>query len=529
MAIILRPYQLAAIRYIHAELARHRSTILVLPTGCGKTVVFCDVIQRYVQDGQRVLVLAHRKELIEQAAAKLGQVGLIHVAIEKGRHRSNGEPVVVASVQTLRGERLEAMPRDAFGLIVVDECHRTMAKGHRAILDHFEAAKVLGVTATPDRLDGKALGQVFDSVAYQYSIQDAIRAGYLAPIRSRRVHVQGLDLARIRTRAGDLHAAELAEALMVEQTLHRVAAPLVELAGDRPTVVFAVDVAHAEAMAEVINRYRPDSARWLSGKTSDRTRCQTLDAYHAGEFQFLVNCALLTEGWDAPAVSCVAIARPTKSRALYAQMVGRGTRLHPGKADLLVLDFVGNTGKHRLISTADVLAGRVVEDEDVAQAAEFLAGADDDIDDLDALDMAETFLFAEKRQAKVLAVARFVAEEIDPFLPPPPDARVWTHDSPTNGQLTFGAWVNNPASDKQLAVLHKHGLKPPPNLTAGQASEVISRIIARDQSGLSTFKQIRFLRRHHYDEPERLTKSEARKAISRVIAGHRGRARRTAR
>ncbi len=509
MTFELRPYQHNALRRVHMALRTQRSTLLVLPTGCGKTIVFCEVIKDFVRRGHRALVLAHRGELLDQAVAKLIQAGMSDVAIEKGRRRTDGEAVVVASVQTMRGRRLQEFKPDAFGLIVADESHHVVSKGFRAILDYFAPAKVLGVTATPDRLDGKALGSVFETLAYDYSIQQAIRDGYLVPIRSQRVRVEGLDLRRVRTTAGDLNPRDLAEVLTAEKNLHEVAAPLVELAGTRKTVVFTVDVAHTEALAEVINRYRPGAAQWLSGRVSDGRRRDVLDAFRRGEFQFLANCALLTEGWDEPDLSCVAVARPTKSRALYAQMVGRGTRLYPHKRDLLVLDFVGNASNHRLISTTDVLAGEVVEDDDVAHAAELLAGVDSDLDDLDILDMAETFLAADRARdrarVKVTAVAHFLVQEVNPFLPVASPS-----DEP---------WAKNPASSKQLAILERNGLTPPDNLSAGDASAIIGAIIDRRERGLCTFKQVRFLHRHGYKNTALLSKYEASKTISRVIRG----------
>lgn len=498
----LRPYQLQAVGRIHAELVDNRSTLLVLPTGCGKTIVFCDVIKHYIERGERALVLAHRDELLSQAASKLLSYGVSDIAVEKAKQRAHGQSVVVASVQTLRGARLSRFAgENRFGLIVVDESHHATAKQYRTILDHFASAKVLGVTATPDRLDGQALGQVFESVAYQYAIKDAIRDGFLVPIRSKRVRVEGLDLRKVRTTAGDLNQGDLAEVLTAEKNLHEVAAPLVELAGARKTVVFTANVAHAEALAEVINRYRPDAARWLSGKLSDEKRKAILAAYRRGEFQFLANCALLTEGWDEPAVSCVALTRPTKSRALYAQMIGRGTRLHPGKKDLLVLDFTGNAGKHRLITTADVLAGKRIDDELVERARQI--ALESGVDDLEALEMAQASLFDDRNREHVTAVARFIAEDINPFLPP--DVAV-----DNNGDT-------RPATDKQLYALRKLGLKPPEHLTLGQAAGILDGLAQRHQRGLSTIKQIQFLRRHGYPAPEEPNRAEATRLIGRAL------------
>jgi superfamily II DNA or RNA helicase len=531
-AVVLRPYQVEAVARIDAELAANRATLLLLPTGCGKTIVFCEVIRRAVARGERALVLAHRGELLDQAAAKLRAAGIARVGVEKAEQRADGEPVVVASVQTLRGRRLAEIAPDAFGLVVVDEAHHAPAKGYRAVLRHFSAAKVLGVTATADRLDGKGLGAVFDSVAYEYSIRDAIRQGYLAPIAAKRVHVEGMDLSRVRTLAGDLNQGDLARALMSERCVREIAHPLCELAGDRKTVVFAVNVAHAEAVTAVLNSQRRSCARWLSGDISDAERRQVLADYRAGRFQFLANCALLTEGWDEPSVSCVAIARPTMSRALYTQMVGRGTRLYPGKRDLLVLDFVGNSGRHRLISTADVLAGQTVADDDVATAAELLAKL---LPSLDALEMAEAFIAADRERAEAEAaeaerqaaranaaayaehprwpdlppaVTAFITEDVDPFA---------GDDDLDIGPVSDAPWARREATPRQRACLQRFGLRAPTELTAGQASAIIDMLIARAKAGFCTIKQARLLRRLGHASPEQLTKSQASRLIDEQL------------
>lgn len=482
--MILRPYQVEAHQAILAELRAHRSTLLEMATGTGKTAVLASIAARGARVGRRVLVLAHRDHLLEQAKATLERWGVSRVVLEQGPNRAAvGDRVVVASVQTLKGARLDAWPRDWFHLVIVDEAHRAAAKGYRAILDHFAAAKVLGVTATPWRLDGQALGDVFDSVAYRYPIERGIRDGYLVPIHSHRVVVEGLQLGEVRKRAGDFAAGELSKLLADEGHLHGVVAPLLERAGSRPTVVFAVDVAHGQALVDMLNRYRPICAALVTGKRKDNTngraRADIFADHAAGEFQFLVNCQVLTEGWDAPYVSCVAIARPTMSWSLFAQMIGRGTRLHPGKQDCLVLDFVGNAGKHTLIGPEDVLAGRVLDAETRA-AVQGLAAENPELAALDLLEMAQDWLAGEQErkseQAALTAVATFYTEVVDLFV----------------GHVKRDT-SDEPAHDYQRRALGWAGLEAPEGLSAGDAAQLLLALQERKEQGKATPKQVRWL------------------------------------
>lgn len=485
--MILRPYQVASVTAVLEQFRKgHRSTLLELPTGCGKTVVFAEIARRGVERGRRVLVLAHRTELLEQAAQKLASAG-VRAEIEQGERRATDAPVVVASVQTLRGARLESWPADSFALIVIDEAHHATASSYRAVLDHFSSARVLGVTATPDRGDGKALGDVFESVAFRYELRQAIRDGWLAPIRARRIVVEGINLGDVRTRAGDLDRAELAAVMGDEEALHGVAVPLLELAADRRTIVFAVDVAHAHRLAEVLNRYAPNMARAVDGSASSADRAATLADFRAGAFRVLVNRSLYTEGFDEPTIACVAVARPTKSRALYAQMIGRGTRLAPNKADCLVLDFTGTAGRHRLVGPADALAGETLAD-DVRDLANALLAVDGVQPDLEGVLQAATEDITHRReQAKVTAIARYRAEALDPFvvdLPPMPAER----------------WTGDLATDRQRQALEAMGLsKLPVELTKGEASRWFAALEARRAAGLATLKQVRLLRRYSID------------------------------
>lgn len=477
---LLRPYQQISISSVEAQfLGGTLRTLLVLPTGCGKTVVFAEIARREVARGGRVLVLAHRTELLDQAAQKLAAVG-VRATVEQGDRRASATaPVVVASVQTLRGRRLEAYDRGAFALVIVDEAHHAIAASYRAILEHFATSRVLGVTATPDRSDGDALGKVFATTAHSYDMRTAIREGYLAKITARRVLVGDLDLSKVRTMRGDFDQGQLAELLTREKALHGVVTPLLELARDRRTLVFAVDVAHAHALAEVINRHRPASAIAVDGKAKPEDRAAAVSLFRAGKFQFLINCAIFTEGFDEPSVSCVAMARPTQSRGLYTQCIGRGTRLHPGKTDVLVLDFVG-ASRHPLIGPADALAGSL-DEATRAEVERLLGGKQLEIEAV--LAEAEAAAAQRARDAKLLAVVHYREREVDPWL--------GDHLKPMDPNSPA---AQAPATEAQLGAIKKAGLSDPPaGMTKGEASAILDAVATRRAKGLATIPQERLL------------------------------------
>lgn len=475
----MRPYQLAAVEAVRDRYrAGDRSTLVVLPTGTGKTVVFAEVARRAVAKGGRVLVLAHRGELLQQAAGKLAAVG-VSAALEQGRHRADLEaPVVLASVATMRPPRLHRWPADAFRLIVIDEAHHATADSYRAILDYFAAARVLGVTATPDRADGASLGAVFASVAYTYGLADAIRAGYLAPIRALRVRVDGLQLDSVTTTAGDLDRGELAEVMRAPAVVLASARAMIEAIGARPCVAFTVDVAHAHDLADAINAARPGMARAVSGQSSEDERRSAAADLASGGVQVVCNAALWTEGFDCPTVAAVAIVRPTKSRALYAQMIGRGTRTATGKLDCLVVDVVGATRRHRLATAADIIAPGLPDEIAELVAAGLDRGNGADV--MDAIDTARAA--AEQREAE--AVARWICEDVGDLLA----AELQGDDAgPTDD--------GRPATADQIAAMERAGLEAPAGVTFAQARRVLDLLTARRRRGLATPRQVRALRR----------------------------------
>ena len=329
----LRPYQTKAKQCITAQWAAGRSrTLLVLPTGTGKTIVFASLAADQVRAGDRVLILAHRGELLEQAADKLQRSTGLVSAVEKAESTclDSWYRVVVGSVQTLqRPARLERFPRDYFGTIIIDEAHHAITDGYRRILEHFSAAKVLGVTATPDRGDMRNLGEVFDSLAFEYKLTDAIKEGYLCRIMAQTVPLK-LDITSVTMSGGDYAVGELGTAL--DPYLEQIAAEMAARCKGRKTVVFLPLIKTSQKFRDLLNTHGFRAAE-VNGQSADRK--EVLADFDAGKYNVLCNSMLLTEGWDCPSVDCVVVLRPTKVRSLYSQMVGRGTRLYPDKDHLL--------------------------------------------------------------------------------------------------------------------------------------------------------------------------------------------------
>ncbi len=506
----LRPYQVEAATRIGGGWEGNRSQLVVMPTGTGKTRLFSEVAKHWPGP---VVVIAHRTELIDQARRALEENCAELVSTEKAEQRAYGTRIVVASVQTLKGDRLDSFARrHPATLVICDEAHHAVSPSYRVIFDAFPDAKLLGVTATPDRSDELAMGQVFDRVAFVYEIQDAIRDKYLCPIRIKQVQVSAIDLSDVSTVAGDLNQGELDAVMKAEEVLHGIIAPsgrgdsLIELAGDRKTAAFWTSVDAAHRAAEVINRYKPDSARAVDGTTAADTRKALLRDFDAGRFQFICNVGVLTEGWDSPGVECVAMARPTKSRALYAQCVGRGLRPSPDKADCLVLDFVGNSGKHRLMSALDILAGRF-DDEVVDKARDILeAQGMDGMLAEDALERAQKEFDAKKeREAakrlrlKAKGATRTVIDR-DPF--------AFLDVADPESDPTYARYRAE-ATEPQKAALAKAGFEVPANMSKRQASALIEGLKVRREMGLCTLPQARKLEKRGVANAEKLTFAEA--------------------
>ena len=508
----LRPYQQQARDRIHAEWdAGHTRTLLVLPTGTGKTIVFASVAADQVRAGDRVLILAHRGELLEQAADKLQRSTGLVSAVEKAESTclDSWFRVVVGSVQTLqRTARLERFPQDYFGTIIIDEAHHAITDGYRRILDYFSGAKVLGVTATPDRGDMRNLGEVFDSLAFEYKLTDAIKEGYLCKIMAQTIPLQ-LDITSVTMSGGDYAVGDLGTAL--DPYLEQIAAEMARRCRSRKTVVFLPLIKTSQKFRDLLNTYGFRAAE-VNGQSDDRR--QVLADFDAGKYNVLCNSMLLTEGWDCPSVDCVVVLRPTKVRSLYSQMVGRGTRLSPGKTDLLLLDFLWMTDKHELCRPADL----VCEDRTVARKmTEHLAetGCPEDIEEAAAQASEDVVAQREEALAKQLAEQRRKkAKLVDPL-----QYEMSIQAEDLSGYVPAFGWEAGPPSDKQTAALEKLGILPDAVESAGKAAMLLDRLHNRQTEGLTTPKQIRLLERYGFRHVGSWSFDAASRMINRIAAG----------
>lgn len=508
----LRPYQQQARDRIHAEWdAGHTRTLLVLPTGTGKTIVFASVAADQVRAGDRVLILAHRGELLEQAADKLQRSTGLVSAVEKAESTclDSWFRVVVGSVQTLqRTARLERFPQDYFGTIIIDEAHHAITDGYRRILDYFSGAKVLGVTATPDRGDMRNLGEVFDSLAYEYKLTDAIKEGYLCRILAQTIPLQ-LDISSVTLSGGDYAVADLGTAL--DPYLEQIAAEMAVRCKDRKTVVFLPLIRTSQKFRDLLNAHGFRAAE-VNGQSEDRR--EVLADFDAGKYNVLCNSMLLTEGWDCPSVDCVVVLRPTKVRSLYSQMVGRGTRLSPGKTDLLLLDFLWMTDKHELCRPADL----VCEDRTVArQMTEHLAetGCPEDIEEAAAQASEDVVAQREEALAKQLEEQRRKkAKLVDPL-----QYEMSIQAEDLAGYVPAFGWEAGPPSEQQTAALEKLGILPDAVESAGKAALLLDRLHKRQTEGLTTPKQIRLLERYGFRHVGSWSFDAASRMINRIAAG----------
>ncbi len=507
----LRPYQEEARRAVEAEWEKgNGSTLLVLPTGTGKTIVFAKITEDCVRDGKRVLILAHRGELLDQAAAKLEAASGLKCATEKAEQSCLGSwyRVVVGSVQTLmRPQRLARFRRNYFNTIIIDEAHHAISDSYQRILNHFESANVLGVTATPDRGDMRNLGEIFQSLAYEYTLPKAIKEGYLAPIKALTIPLE-LDLSGVSIQAGDFKASDIGTAL--DPYLYQIADEMAKNCANRKTVVFLPLVKTSQKFRDILNEKGFHAAE-VNGESSDRA--EVLEAFDKGKYNVLCNSMLLTEGWDCPSVDCVVVLRPTKVRSLYSQMVGRGTRLFPGKDHLLLLDFLWHTERHELCHPAHLIC----ENEEVAQRMTEkieAAGKPVDIEEMEQTASKDVVMQREEALAEQLAALKTRKRKlVDPL-----QFEMSIQAEDLSGYTPAFGWEMAPPSDKQRAALEKAGIFPDEIENAGKASKLLDRISKRREEGLTTPKQIRFLEGRGFQHVGTWPFEAAKNMIDRIAA-----------
>lgn len=508
----LRPYQAEAKQAILKEWDEgQRKTLLVLPTGCGKTIVFASVTEDQVQKGRRVLILAHRGELLTQAADKLKAVSGIESVLEKAESSSLGSdaPVTVGSVQTLtQPKRLARFPRDYFNTIIVDEAHHCLSDSYQRILDHFAQANVLGVTATPDRGDMQDLGKFFDSKAYEYSMASAIRENHLCPVRAQMIPLE-LDISEVGVSNGDFAAGQIGQAL--EPYLEQIAIEMQKYCVGRKTVVFLPLIATSRYFCHLLKKYGLRACE-VNGESRDRE--EKLTAFENGEYDVLCNSMLLTEGWDCPAVDCIVVLRPTKIRSLYQQMVGRGMRKYPGKSHLLLLDFLWMTEKHDLCKPSSLVSRnkKIAEDMDKA----LTDGEEHDL--IETEEAAERNALAEREASLARELNEMRGRKRKSVDPIQYTLSIAAEDL-ADYTPTF-PWEMAPPTERQLGFLESRGISADGVTCAGLASVLIDRLIRRQNEGLSTPKQIRCLERRGFREVGTWTSQRASKVIGYLQEHH---------
>lgn len=507
----LRPYQETARQKVQEEWEEGKKrTLLVLPTGTGKTIVFSKIIEDRVKKGERVLVIAHRGELLEQASDKLYKSTGLKTATEKAEQTSLGSfyRVVVGSVQTLQREkRLNQFPPEYFDTIVIDEAHHAISDGYQRVLQHFESANVLGVTATPDRGDMRNLGSYFESLAYEYSLPEAIKSGYLSPIKALTIPLK-IDLSNVKQQAGDFSTKDLGTAL--DPYLEQIAEEMKKQCFNRKTVVFLPLVKTSQKFRDILNQHGFKAAE-VNGESTDRE--QVLKDYEEGKYNVLCNSMLLTEGWDCPSVDCVIVLRPTKVRALYSQMVGRGTRLAPGKKELLLLDFLWHTERHELCHPANLIATDEKVAKKMTENIEEL-GTPIDLEQAEQQAKEDVALEREESLAKQLSeMKRRKRKLVDPL-----QFEMSIQASDLTDYVPSFGWQMSPPTDKQVKALEKWGIFPDEIENAGKAEMLINRLVKRRDAGLSTPKQIRFLENRGFQHVGTWQFEAATKLINRIAA-----------
>lgn len=507
----LRPYQKEAKESVFKEWDEGNSkTLLVLPTGCGKTIVFAKVTEKCVSLGERVLILAHRGELLSQAADKIMKVTGLGCAVEKAEESclNSWYRVVVGSVQSMmREKRLANFPSDYFDTIIIDEAHHAISDSYQNVLNHFYEAKVLGVTATPDRGDMKNLGQVFDSLAYEYTLPKAIKEGYLSPIKAQTIPLE-LDLRGVSTQAGDFKASDIDTAL--DPYLVQIADEMIKYCTHRKTVVFLPLVKTSQKFAGILNS-KGFRAAEVNGNSDNRT--EVLVDFENGKYNVLCNSMLLTEGWDCPSVDCVIVLRPTKVRGLYCQMVGRGTRLCEGKSELLLLDFLWHTEHHELCRPAHLIC----ENPEVAKKmTENLSNNPCPQDIVEAEEKASEDVVSQREEALAKQLAEMKTRKRKLVDPLQYEMSIQAED--LSSYVPAFGWECAPPTEKQKQRLEQLGIFPDEIDNAGKAKLILDRLAKRRAEGMTTPKQIRFLESKGFQHVGSWQFENAKSLINRIAS-----------
>jgi superfamily II DNA or RNA helicase len=503
----LRPYQSDCVAAVESGFENFTKQLAVLPTGAGKTIIFAKLAAGRAERGERTLILAHRSELIYQAVEKIFAATGIRAETEKAEEWAGVDEstrIVVGSVQTMTGDRLNRWPSDFFSLVVADEAHHAMSDSWRKTLAHFDGnADVLGVTATPDRNDKRNLGQYFENVAFEIGLFDLIRDGYLSPIAVKSLPLE-IDLRGVKVTAGDFDDAQLGHAL--EPYLASIAKEIKAHAEFRRTLAFLPLIATSQKFVAACRDAGID-AEHADGDSPDRA--QKLARFERGEFSLLSNAMLLTEGYDCPPVDCVAMLRPTSSRALYSQCVGRGTRVCDFKENLLLLDFLWLTEKHKLSRPAHLVAKSEDEAEEITKLAAEKSGAKQDELELEGLasevqaqreaKLRQELKEHSRKSSRIISADEFAIAN---------DAFAVAEFEPTM------KWESEPPTPKQEKYLRAAKIKIETVRGRGHARQLLDLHFRNQSLRLATPKQVSYLSRRGFPQAHEMTFNEARRAIA---------------
>ena len=496
----LRYYQNDAVNAALKGFAEWDKQLLVMPTGSGKTICFSALAEQMLP--KKTLVLADKEKLVEQACEKIEDSIGITAGREQAEHKADlDNAIVVGSVQSMI-KRLEKWPKNHFSTLICDEAHHAISDSWQTVLGHFhDHAKVVGVTATPFRGDKRVLGTYFDEVTYEIGLRQLINDGYLCPIKLKALPVN-IDISDVNSVAGDFHAGRLHEALT--PLLRQIAMNIKEEAKGRKVLVFTPLIETSIEFADICNKIGL-KAHHVSSQ--EKEKHSLLKYWQHCDGELMSNAMILSEGYDNPKIDCVVNLRPTKSTALYCQMIGRGTRLAEGKEDLLVLDFLWNHERHNLVRPANIMT----ESPEVANIMTERSLNGDEFD-LNDLERDATMERRRTLEESIRANRQRKAKTIDP----------------TELSLVFGdvdgadyeptmAWHHEPITSKQRQLLERQQIDIESVQDKGHASKLIGLIMPRYSQRLATPKQVMLLRKLRHPSPTDATFDEASDYISRMF------------
>lgn len=504
----LRPYQAEASRAIMDSYSRGKNPLVIMATGTGKTITFADPIRQLYKENKRSLVLAHRETLIDQAIDKIYKYTGYKPSKEKAQDWAVDESnIIVASVQSLQNKRLDRFADDNFALMVTDEAHHAVSKSYKNISEYFNPTSHLGVTATPDRADEKSLGAIYDEIAYEYNLANAIKDGYLVPIEGYRIKDFNIDLSNLRIHMGDYRDSDLEG--VIEQYIAPICKNIVDQTEEMKTMVFLPTVESSRLVAETLKDMSV-KADYISGGTKNQGA--VLYNFHVGNITHLVSCDMLLEGYDEPTVQAIVMLRPTSSRSLYSQIVGRGTRLSPGKEALKLVEFTYNSDRLKLVSPYELFSTDRFN-ERVREYAE--AGGLEGQNLLDELEQASEQVFAISNILDRLIIPSNTFVRFDPL------ALGDMIDVDITGEFDLhyqGRKIEGSVTRKQKDILARYGITDFSEMDRAQASKLIGGLFEkgyRPLTGPATNRQIMFLKKEGIDATE-MKKAQASMLIDKI-------------